>query len=84
MNAITAVKKTVAPMPAYLFCSPLEQEFTMSLSTPEHRRKKRFNMMMIFDDNDYTNITPKIKVYYKVLKVNLISVFCVQNKVVHL
>jgi hypothetical protein len=36
-------------MPAYLFCSPLEQEFTMSLSTPEHRRKKRFNMLIDFN-----------------------------------
>jgi hypothetical protein len=46
MKAIIAVKNTVAPIPAYLFCSPLEQEFTMLVSTPEQRRKKRFNMMI--------------------------------------
>jgi hypothetical protein len=62
IKAITAVKNTVAPIPAYLFCSPLEQEFTMSLSTPEHRRKKRFNMMIDLIDDDYTNITPKVAV----------------------
>lgn len=76
---MTAVKNTVAPMPAYLFCSPLEQEFTMWVSTPEHRRKKRFNMMidlspkrvrMIVMIDDYTNITPKAWVYCKVLIFN--------------
>jgi hypothetical protein len=53
-----------------LFCSPLEHEFTMSVSTPEHRRKKRFNMMMIFDDDDYANITPKGKIYCNALIIN--------------
>jgi hypothetical protein len=43
------VKKTVAPIPAYLFCSPLEQPLIMSESTPEHNIKKRFNMMIDFD-----------------------------------
>ena len=49
MKAITAVKNTVAPIPAYLFCSPLEQPLIMSESTPEHKIKKRFNMMIDFD-----------------------------------
>ena len=35
MVAITAVKKTVAPMPTYLFCSPLEHSLIKFLSTPE-------------------------------------------------
>ena len=40
MVAITAVKKTVAPMPTYLFCSPLEHSLIKYLSTPEQVKKK--------------------------------------------
>lgn len=46
MKANIAVKNTVAPIPAYLFCSPLEQPFTMSWSAPEHRIKKVFSILI--------------------------------------
>jgi hypothetical protein len=49
MNAINAVKKTVAPMPTYLFCSPLEQVSKMSVSEPEHRMKNCLSIRKIFD-----------------------------------
>jgi hypothetical protein len=51
----------------------------MWVSTPEQRRKKRFNMMidlspkrvrMIVMIDDYTNITPKAWVYCKALIFN--------------
>ena len=46
MNAITAVKNTVAPIPAYLFCSPSEHVFKIVESAPEQRMKKFCNMMI--------------------------------------
>ena len=44
-KSIIAVKKTVAPIPTYLVCSPSLQLESSSLSEPEHRIKKRFNMI---------------------------------------
>jgi hypothetical protein len=46
MKAITAVKNTVAPIPAYLFRSPLEQVAKISVSAPEQKIKKRCNMIV--------------------------------------
>jgi hypothetical protein len=46
---MSAVKNTVAPMPAYLFCSPLEQSFKMSVSEPEQMMKNCCNIMIRFD-----------------------------------
>ena len=43
--AITAVKKTVAPIPAYLVFSPEEHWYKISVSEPEQKTKKRCNMM---------------------------------------
>jgi len=45
MKAMTAVKKTVAPIPTYLVCSPSEQPSSKDLSAPEQRIKKFFNMI---------------------------------------
>jgi hypothetical protein len=45
MNAITAVKKTVAPIPTYLVCSPSEHPSSCDLSDPEQRRKNCFNII---------------------------------------
>ena len=47
-KAITAVKKTVAPIPTYLVCSPSEQPSSRSLSAPEQRMKNDLNMIDYF------------------------------------
>ncbi len=41
---MTAVKKTVAPMPAYFVCSPGEQESGILVSAPEQKIKNCFSM----------------------------------------
>ena len=70
---MTAVKKTVAPMPTNLVCSPSEQPCKRVLSVPEQRMKNCFNMIdddLIDDDlfalpvyllgpYDVANLTPK-------------------------
>jgi hypothetical protein len=50
---MTAVKKTVAPIPTYLVCSPSEQPSSKSLSAPEQRIKNCFNMIDDFLNDDY-------------------------------
>ena len=60
-----AVKKTVAPIPTYLVCSPSEQEESKSSSAPEHRIKKRFNMIDFDLIDDVTNLTPNFQNQYK-------------------
>ena len=45
IQIITAVKKTVAPIPAYLFCSPMQQLSKISVSEPEQIMKNCFNMI---------------------------------------
>jgi hypothetical protein len=45
-KAITAVKKTVAPIPTV--CSPSEQPSSRSLSAPEQRMKNDLNMIDYF------------------------------------
>ena len=52
-KAMTAVKKTVAPIPTYLVCSPSEQPSSRSLSAPEQRMKNCFNMIDDFLNDDY-------------------------------
>lgn len=47
IKAITAVKKTVAPIPAYLLRSPLEQVSKICVSAPEQNIKKRCNMIVL-------------------------------------
>jgi beta-lactamase regulating signal transducer with metallopeptidase domain len=42
------IKKTVAPIPAYLFCSPMEHSSRISVSAPEQRIKNCFNMIDCF------------------------------------
>lgn len=65
MNAITAVKKTVAPIPAYLFCSPMEQLSKILVSEPEQMIKNCFNMIdevlidEILERKSYINVTKK-------------------------
>jgi hypothetical protein len=48
IKAIAAVKKTVAPIPTNLVCSPSEQLSRRFLSAPEQRIKNDFNMIDFF------------------------------------
>jgi len=47
------VKKTVAPMPAYLVRSPGEQSSKIAVSDPEQKMKKRCNMLILILIDDY-------------------------------
>ena len=52
MVAITAVKKTVAPIPAYLVFSPAEHWSRISMSAPEQKIKKRRKLFQFVTKKD--------------------------------
>jgi hypothetical protein len=45
MKAMTAVKNTVPPIPAYLICSDFGLSWRRSVSAPEHIQKNSFIIM---------------------------------------
>jgi len=79
MKAMTAVKKTVPPIPAYLICSDLGLSARRSVSAPEHIQKNDLSMVMVskgFNDKNgkhFLDVVPPAIKPIGVLNFHLLS-----------